>query len=123
MRFLRLNQRGCLRIPEFLSAGHGFLYGVPSALIRSHAFLRACLGMVLLGHGAYFGHAQNGQVVQGSIQSAALSGNLFGDSSTRGYKVYLPPSYASSSKRYPVVYVLHGYGGDENELVGGMQST
>jgi S-formylglutathione hydrolase len=27
--------------------------------------------------------------------------------------VYLPPSYASSNRRYPVVYLLHGFGGTE----------
>jgi endo-1,4-beta-xylanase len=33
-----------------------------------------------------------------------------------GYNVYLPPSYDASSKRYPVVYVLHGGGGDEHGM-------
>jgi S-formylglutathione hydrolase FrmB len=31
------------------------------------------------------------------------------------YSIYLPPDYnSSSSAGYPVVYLLHGYGGDEN---------
>ncbi len=34
---------------------------------------------------------------------------------TVGYTVYLPPSYASESeRRYPVLYFLHGAGGNEN---------
>lgn len=33
--------------------------------------------------------------------------------STVGYSVVLPPSYAEGSKRYPVVYWLHGGGGNE----------
>ena len=32
---------------------------------------------------------------------------------TVGYSVVLPPSYESSSERYPVVYWLHGGGGNE----------
>jgi len=32
---------------------------------------------------------------------------------TVGYSVVLPPSYAEGSKRYPVVYWLHGGGGNE----------
>ncbi len=44
------------------------------------------------------------------VHSAALEGNLEGDSSDRDVLVVLPPSYARSpSKRYPVVYALHGY--------------
>jgi enterochelin esterase-like enzyme len=30
------------------------------------------------------------------------------------YAVYLPPDYAISSRRYPVVYLLHGYTDDES---------
>jgi len=30
------------------------------------------------------------------------------------YAVYVPPDYASSTRRYPVVYLLHGYTDDES---------
>ncbi|MDB4373153.1 esterase family protein [Mariniblastus sp.] len=30
-----------------------------------------------------------------------------------GYCIYLPPSYSTSQKRYPVIYTLHGNGGNE----------
>jgi enterochelin esterase-like enzyme len=30
------------------------------------------------------------------------------------YAVYLPPDYSISSRRYPVVYLLHGYTDDES---------
>src|SRR4051794_18166433 len=30
-----------------------------------------------------------------------------------GYCIYLPPDYATSGKRYPVIYNLHGAGGNE----------
>jgi S-formylglutathione hydrolase FrmB len=44
------------------------------------------------------------------IHGTALEGNLEGDAVDRGVIVYLPPSYASDpSRRYPVVYALHGY--------------
>ena len=33
-----------------------------------------------------------------------------------GYTVYLPPGYATSGKRYPVLYFLHGLGGNENTV-------
>lgn len=46
-----------------------------------------------------------------SIDSQHLSGNLHGDPSQRDLVVYLPPSYGTSTRRYPVLYLLHGYGG------------
>ncbi len=35
-----------------------------------------------------------------------------------GYNVYLPPGYAGGNTRYPVVYFLHGAGGNENSDAG-----
>ena len=45
-----------------------------------------------------------------TVHGTSLVGNLEGDSPDRGVIVYLPPSYAKSpSRRYPVLYALHGY--------------
>ncbi|WP_404713361.1 alpha/beta hydrolase [Sphingomonas sp. MMS24-J13] len=44
------------------------------------------------------------------VHSAALVGNLEGNSADRDVLVVLPPSYGKSkSKHYPVVYFLHGF--------------
>jgi S-formylglutathione hydrolase FrmB len=44
------------------------------------------------------------------IHGTSLEGNLEGDAVDRDVIVFLPPSYAKSkSRRYPVVYALHGY--------------
>jgi len=44
------------------------------------------------------------------VHGTALEGNLEGDAANRDVFVFLPPSYANEkSKRYPVVYALHGY--------------
>jgi S-formylglutathione hydrolase len=53
------------------------------------------------------------------VHGKALEGNLEGDSPDRDVTVYLPPSYASDrSRRYPVVYLLHGYGGTDDTFNG-----
>lgn len=45
-----------------------------------------------------------------TVHGASLEGNLLGDPADRPVSVYLPPSYATSpERRYPVVYVLHGF--------------
>jgi enterochelin esterase-like enzyme len=44
------------------------------------------------------------------VHGPALEGNLEGEAVDREVIVFLPPSYASdTSRRYPVVYALHGY--------------
>jgi enterochelin esterase-like enzyme len=44
------------------------------------------------------------------VHGAALEGSLEGDAADRDVFVFLPPSYAKEkSRRYPVVYALHGY--------------
>jgi enterochelin esterase-like enzyme len=44
------------------------------------------------------------------VHGTALEGNLEGDAVDRDVFVFLPPSYArDKSRRYPVVYALHGY--------------
>lgn len=52
-----------------------------------------------------------GRLVLEQIHSIALERNLLGDSPYRWLYVYLPPSYETGTRRYPVVYFLHGYGG------------
>jgi len=44
------------------------------------------------------------------VHGRSLEGNLEGDSPDRDVFVYLPPSYArETTRRYPVIYFLHGY--------------
>ena len=53
-----------------------------------------------------------GKVEHIKIHGKALEGNLEGDSADPEVTIYLPPSYATNAnRRYPVVYLLHGYGG------------
>ena len=44
------------------------------------------------------------------VHGVSLEGNLEGEAVEREVLVFLPPSYANSrSRRYPVIYALHGY--------------
>lgn len=52
-----------------------------------------------------------GSVEIRQIHSPALEGNPLGDPATRPTPIYLPPGYASSKERFPVVYLLHGFTG------------
>jgi S-formylglutathione hydrolase len=71
--------------------------------------------VLLLGVAAASPDAQStapktGTTERVTIQSKALDGNLIGDSATREVSVWLPPSYGQArNRRYPVVYLLHGF--------------
>ena len=57
-----------------------------------------------------------------AVTSTAFAGEVFletfrSQALGRDYKytVYLPDSYQKDDKKYPILYLLHGAGGDENE--------
>ncbi len=59
-----------------------------------------------------------GDVAIGFVRSEALAGNPLGDPPERPVVVYRPPAYdAEGSRRYPALYVLHGYTGDAAALL------
>lgn len=54
--------------------------------------------------------AEKGRVVNVKVHGRSLEGNLSGESPDRDVSIYLPPDYArDTARRYPVVYLLHGY--------------
>ena len=53
-----------------------------------------------------------------SLESPALQNNPLGDPAQRLLAVYTPPGYdPQGSRRYPVLYCLHGYTGDVGALL------
>ncbi|HEY4139594.1 MAG TPA: alpha/beta fold hydrolase, partial [Casimicrobiaceae bacterium] len=63
---------------------------------------------------------RSGRLVADTVHSTAIAKNKYGDSPDREVFVYLPPSYdANAGARFPVVYLLHGYGGTERSWIRG----
>ena len=56
------------------------------------------------------GYAQHGQLITKNIPAHSLKNNLIGVADSQFIAIYLPPSYISSGKNYPVLYFLHGFG-------------
>jgi len=81
---------------------------------KRFAFLSVCIFAVLfvsLRAQTQPASAAVGQIDQITVHGKSLEGNLDGDAPDRNVVVYLPPSYKTdTSRRYPVVYLLHGYG-------------
>jgi enterochelin esterase family protein len=55
-------------------------------------------------------------VAHGSVQSIWYHSEILKEKERRMY-VYTPPDYYSSESKYPVLYLLHGGGGDEDAWV------
>src|SRR6476659_8563703 len=54
--------------------------------------------------------ATTGKLVEIKVPAPSLKGNLLGDPTEQSVAVYLPPSYDTSpQKRYPTLYLLHGF--------------
>ena len=57
-----------------------------------------------------------------TVHGASLEGNLAGDSADRRVSVYLPPTYSTArSRRYPVLYLLHGFTDTDERWFGRVQ--
>jgi len=81
----------------------------------------ALLGITVVAGGTAYGQAKTNapERVAGAppvvverikLKGAALEGNLEGNAAERDVLVVLPPSYGrEATRRYPVVYALHGY--------------
>jgi Putative esterase len=52
-----------------------------------------------------------GRLEKITLDSTLLRGNPLGDPHRRPLQVYLPPGYRDEGRRFPVVYLLPGYGG------------
>ena len=74
-------------------------------------YVRTCLRIAVLLVFAFVPavFAQEGRLVRERVHGASLEKTVTGESADRYVSIYLPPSYdASPTKRYPVVYLLHG---------------
>lgn len=67
---------------------------------------------VLLGHGL-FGQQAQGKITTFNIDAKTLR-NKGGENSNRKVSVYLPPTYSTGNKRFPVIYYMHGFMGTDS---------
>jgi len=63
--------------------------------------------------------ATSSKILELTVPAPSLKGNLLGDPTEQKIYVYLPPSYASSTKRYPTLYLLHGFLGNSSAWISG----
>ena len=62
---------------------------------------------------------KKGTVDRVKVHGQSLEGNLANETAAPEVTIYLPPSYAAErTRRYPVVYLLHGYTGTDSTWTG-----
>jgi enterochelin esterase-like enzyme len=89
-----------------------------------HLFASGLLAVALIAPAAAVGPAAPtaGSVDVVTVHGVSLEGNLAGDSPDRRVSVYLPPRYAADkTRRYPVVYLLHGFTDTDERWFGRVQ--
>jgi S-formylglutathione hydrolase FrmB len=63
--------------------------------------------------------ALKGKLERVKVHGRSLEGNLLGETAAPEVSIYLPPSYLTdASRRFPVVYLLHGYTGTDLSYFG-----
>lgn len=96
---------------------------VPSRFFRLTSHFGLAFAFVLAAAGLVFSQtgkpAPHGTVERIKVHGKSLEGNLEGDSPDRDVSVYLPPSYKTKThRRYPVIYLLHGYTDNDDNWFG-----
>jgi predicted alpha/beta superfamily hydrolase len=73
------------------------------------------VGLLLLSY-SIISIAQ-GKLIRREFTAASLQNNKAGEDPLRQLTVYLPPDYEKGTQHYPVIYVLHGYGGTDSVMM------
>lgn len=63
--------------------------------------------------------ATTSKLLQLKIQAPSLKGNLLSDPTEQPIYLYLPPGYEGSTKRYPTLYLLHGFTSNSSVWING----
>src|SRR5689334_6322438 len=80
------------------------------------AFVAVGLSQNILNHAPQGFDSARAEIPHGKIDTVIYASKTVGTS--RRAIIYTPPGY-SSKKKYPVLYLLHGIGGDEKEWLNG----
>jgi S-formylglutathione hydrolase len=94
---------------------------MPFSEVRRLLFVAICvlLAAAMAGSQVAPVATHRGTLERVKVHGRSLEGNLEGDSPDRDVSVYLPPSYSKDKKRrYPVLYLLHGFTDRDNNWFG-----
>ncbi len=77
----------------------------------SRIFSRVGFLFLILSFASISSFSQEGRIVREVLHGKSLENTITKENPDRNVSIYLPPGYdKSASKRYPVIYLLHGIG-------------
>ena len=85
----------------------------PNNVLSSNDAIRINSYFIIAGQGDQSAFYEDKDVPHGEVSAIWYSSKLI--ASPRRALVYTPPNYRSGTQHYPVLYLFHGWGGDENE--------
>ena len=95
---------------------------MPSRRLARFIFaLVCCISFVATGFAQEaISRVAAGRLVEVKVSAPALKGNLLGDPVEQSVAIYLPPSYDTlPAKRFPTLYLLHGFLGNNKAWTAG----
>ncbi len=78
--------------------------------------MRKVISILLLFFISLVGYSQ-GTVTTVKFSAASIQNNKGGEDPNRRLTIYLPPGYSTSQQRYAVLYFLHGYASDDDDMM------
>src|SRR5687767_5788538 len=94
---------------------HFWGWSMATERLRTLASSLCAFGLAAALCGAAAAQEPSAPGLQGKLErikifGRSLEGNLLGETASPEVSIYLPPSYSTDrDRRYPVVYMLHGY--------------
>lgn len=102
-----------LEFPLHVDETFFLMTGKAARALGLAAFLSVAMSTAAKAQGGGITHVD-------TVPAPSLRHNLVGDPDRRAMTIYLPPSYSTARhRRYPVVYLLHGFAADHRAFMKG----
>lgn len=75
------------------------------------------LSILLLITVTAYSQTNDSKVVVQKFLAPSIQGNPGGEDPNRRVTIYLPAGYETSNERYPVIYFLHGFASDDDDMM------
>ena len=82
--------------------------------------MKAIIGflfLMILSISLYSQQSKEGKIITQKFLAASIQNNKGGEDANRRLTIYLPPGYENSTERYPVLYFLHGFAADDDDMM------
>ncbi|HMK04509.1 MAG TPA: alpha/beta hydrolase-fold protein [Ferruginibacter sp.] len=76
-----------------------------------------CLFFLIFSSNLFSQKIKEGKVITQKFSAPSIQNNKGGEEANRRLTIYLPPGYEKTTERYPVLYFLHGFAADDDDMM------